>query len=79
MTFLRFGYPHSEILRAHSHVQSRSVLSEMLLSIPRPTKRNYGGLLNLANNELQDPRLDAIIADFYAAKDSMGKSVCVLA
>jgi len=40
-----------------------------LLGVPRPTKRNYGLLLNLSNNELQHPRLDAIIDDFFAAAE----------
>lgn len=40
-----------------------------LLGIPRPTKRSYEQQLNLSNNELQHPQLDAVIADFYTAAE----------
>jgi histidinol-phosphate/aromatic aminotransferase/cobyric acid decarboxylase-like protein len=40
-----------------------------LLGVPRPTKRDYGGRLNLSNNELQHSRIDAVISDFYATAE----------
>lgn len=40
-----------------------------LLGVPRPIKRNYSGLLNLSNNELQHPHIDVIISDFYASAE----------
>jgi histidinol-phosphate aminotransferase len=40
-----------------------------LLGVPRPTKRNYGGRLNLSNNELQHSRIDAVINDFYTSAE----------
>ena len=40
-----------------------------LLTVPRPTKRSYGRLLNVSNNELRHPRLDAVVASFYASAE----------
>lgn len=45
--------------------------STALLTLPRPVKRSYGRLLNLSNNELRQPRLDALIASFFATADPL--------
>lgn len=40
-----------------------------LMSVPRPTKKDYHLKLNLSNNELIHPRLEAMVESFYSAAE----------